>query len=147
MINAYNLSSRLDEHERLVKFLDTMAIMLGCAQSLDSHLPDATRPDVIRINTKSDILFIGDAKNTESPNSIFTQERLLNYVTWLSLFLSNSNNRKIVFAICHNKGENAHSWLKMLFSLFSRSGIYPSKYGVEEFDSSTYIEWIKAEGQ
>jgi len=146
MINTHNLSSRLNEHERLVDFLDTMAVMLGCAQTLNSQLPDTTRPDVIRLNTKSDILFIGDAKNTESPDSISTQERLSNYILWLSLFLSNNNKRKIVFAICHNKRENSHSWLKMSFSLFSRSGIYPSKYGVEEFDSSTYVEWIQARG-
>ncbi len=146
MINAHNLNSRLDEHERLVKFLDTMAVMLGCAQTLNSHFPDTTRPDVIRMSTKLNVLFVGDAKNTESPDSVSTQERLFNYVLWMSLFLSNNNKRKIVFAICHNKRENSHSWLKMLFSLFSRSGIYPSQYGVEEFDSSTYIEWIHAKG-
>jgi hypothetical protein len=72
--------SRFDEHERLVDFLDNMAVMLGCTQTLDSHLPDATRPDVIRLNTQANVLFIGDAKNTESPNSKFTQERLFNYI-------------------------------------------------------------------
>src|SRR5688500_10010333 len=126
-------NSRLEEHERLVDFLDTMAIMLGCTQTLDSHLPDATRPDVIRLNTQANFLFIGDAKNTESPHSRFTQERLFNYILWLSSFVTENSCRKVVFAIGHNKKENNDLWCNTLLSLFSRSFISTVKYGTEEF--------------
>lgn len=57
MADIFGVKAGFDEHERLVGFLDTMAIMLGCLQILNGQLPDATRPDVIRANTKSGFLF------------------------------------------------------------------------------------------
>jgi len=146
MIETSNSNVGFEEHERLVGFLDTMAIMLGCIQTLNSQLPDFTRPDVVRLNTQSNLLFIGDAKNTEKPDSSYTQERLYNYILWLPSFLWNNDERKVVFAICHNKRENIHPWSITLTSLLSRSNIALIKYGVEAFDSLTYIAWAQAKG-
>lgn len=143
MINNYGKST-FEEHERLVSFLDTMAVMLGCAQTLESQLPDTRRPDVIRFNVKNKILFIGDAKNTELPNSTHTRERLNNYVRWTSSFiLTNIIGKQVVFGICHNKSDNAYIWLSLLLDLFTTSNILPLKYGVEKFDRVTYIDWIQ----
>lgn len=61
-MHVNQVDPRLEEHERLVDFLDNLAIMLGCIQTLHGQLPDATRPDVIRLNTNKGILFVGDAK-------------------------------------------------------------------------------------
>lgn len=143
MADTFGVKTGFDEHERLVGFLDTMAVMLGCFQTLNGQLPDSTRPDVLRVNTKSGFLFIGDAKNTEIPSSINTQERLSKYILWILPFVSNDNNRKLMFAICHNKKENIFSWTNMLFKLFCQTGIVPFKSGVEEFDPNTYIEWLQ----
>jgi hypothetical protein len=145
MAETFGVKVGFEEHQRLVSFLDTLAIMLGCFQTLNSQLPDATRPDVVRANTGSGVLFLGDAKNTETPNCSFTKQRLMHYVIWLSFFMSANSSRKAVFAICHNKYENSYSWLDTLVELFSNSSLRTFKSGVEEFDAVTCITWIQVQ--
>lgn len=145
MADTFGVKAGFAEHERLVGFLDTMAIMLGCFQTLNGQLPDTTRPDVIRANTKSGFLFIGDAKNTEMPNCGSTRQRLMHYVLWLSFFMSANTSRKAVFAICHNRHKNSYSWLDTLVELFACSGLHTFKSGVEEFDAFTSITWIQVQ--
>ena len=54
-----------DIHESNVRFLDTLAILSGCKEHISSSLPDGKRPDVMRVNSKRRLLFIGEGKNTE----------------------------------------------------------------------------------
>lgn len=145
MADTFGVKVGFEEHERLVSFLDTMAIMLGCFQTLNGQLPDATRPDVIRANTKSGFLFIGDAKNTEMPSYDSTRQRLTHYALWLSFFMSANASRKAIFAICHNKHKNTYSWLDTLVELLACSGLRTFKSGVEEFDAFTCITWIQVQ--
>lgn len=146
MQQTRELSGCLLEHERLVAFLDTMAVMLGCAQTLESALPDATRPDVVRLDTRTDLLFIGDAKNTESPSSSLTRARLLGYMRWLSSFLLTDWRGTAVFALCHNRPEVAQGWLSILTMLSRQCRIQPLQIGVQHFDSKTCIVWMLARG-
>jgi hypothetical protein len=138
------ISPRLREHERLVEFMDNMAILLNCTQTLNGQFPDETRPDVVRLNTKKGLLFVGDAKNTESPRSSFTQERLLNYLVWQSSFLLGGYNRKAIFAICTNHPNNASIWINVINTLLNIAEINPARSGINNFDNDTCIIWAEA---
>jgi hypothetical protein len=137
------ISSCHIEHERLVSFLDDVAVLLGCIQTLNGELPDSTRPDVIRLNTNKQFFFLGDAKNTESPNSPNTQHRLQNYLVWLSSFIEGGENRKAVFAICSNKGEDSGLWITIIDRLLFTAKLRAERHGVEVFDPITYIIWFE----
>ena len=129
---AINPHSRFEVHDERARFLDTLAILLGCRENLGGTLPDGKRPDVIRVNSAQGVLFIGDAKNTESPNSRATQSRLLTYLFWLSAHLD-KEGRSGVFALCYGRKSDTGLWIKTILQLGRIAGISFFNYRVEEF--------------
>jgi len=83
-------------HERRRGWLDAIAILEGFTLGLPV-LPDGSIPDVLRVDPRRRWLFIGEAKDTESPRSAYTGARLHRYATWLA---ANGG----VFAVCHGGG-------------------------------------------
>lgn len=88
----------LHEHRR--HWLDAIAILEGFTLGLPV-LPDGSIPDVLRVDPRRRWLFVGEAKDTESPGSADTGARLHRYATWLA---PNGG----VFAICH--GGDIAAW-------------------------------------
>ena len=100
-INSYSY------HQSKVSFLETLSELIGCSQTFS--LGDGTIPDVIRINQNQDILFIGDAKESETPGNTTTQRKLNGYLEWLKVFCQRKSNYGI-FAICHKGGKDINGW-------------------------------------
>lgn len=104
------LKDRLELHDDKVRFLDSLAVLMGCKESLGGQLPYGERPDVLRTDRKQGVLFIGDGKNTESPKCIDTQLRLLRYLKWLSAHVSDKD-RIGMFSICFGRKADSEGWV------------------------------------
>src|SRR4051812_39280177 len=75
-------------HQQRVEVLEEMARIAGFdVETL--VFPDGTRPDVLRGCSESRRLFIGDAKDTESPGCTATRLRLTRYAAWSTSLASN----------------------------------------------------------
>ncbi len=89
-------------HDQKVTFLDTLAVLLGCTEGVGGEFPDGRRPDVLRIDADRGVLFIGDAKETESPGCQASLARLLSYLRWLPAQVVGRGGLGI-FAICFGR--------------------------------------------
>src|SRR5690348_931280 len=101
-------TSRLGEHQRRVDFLKTLAQLVGYSVSLPC-LPGGSIPDVLQYSPGNHGLFVGDAKNTETPFNQLTQVRLLRYLLSLSAYLRTSNSH-CVFAVCFGNYAQRAKW-------------------------------------
>lgn len=134
-------TGRLAEHDLRVRFLDTLAVLVGYKESLGGQLPDGLRPDVLRYDSRKGRLFVGDAKNTESPGCLETQVRLLRYLRWLYAH-SCSGERSGVFAICFGKSSDARGWVNTVSLLGREAGICFTEYEVERFTQGMLVAWF-----
>lgn len=132
---------RQAKHERRVEFLDTLAVLLGCEGTLGGTLPDGRRPDVLRIDPRRRVLFIGDAKHSETPGNRETQARLLRYLRWL---LSHVENGGLgVFAVCFGKDPDIGRWTDTLTVLSSEVGLEQTRRGTEWFEPGLTVVWAE----
>jgi len=110
------LNTQLARHDSLVAILDALAILSGVHEHLPFDcLPDLSRPDVVRLDRHRNILFIADAKNTETPGNRATQIRLRGYLSWLIAFLRGGGRG--VFALCFETEALVSSWIETVFML------------------------------
>ena len=130
-------------HELRREFLDSLAVLSGYAQELDGGLPDGRRPDVLRIDLKRQRLFIGDAKDSESPKDLNAGVRLLAYFRWLSTHVVARSGRGTV-AICFGNARHARGWIATLKTLAQEAGIAEVVTGVEKFSSDFFVVWCDA---
>jgi len=128
-------------HDSNVRFLDTLAILAGCKEHISSSLPDGRRPDVIRVNRKRRILFIGEGKNTESPGCLNTQERLWEYLRWFSAHLCSEGSLGII-AICFKNDLDDNGWIETITSLSRDMNLLCLDYGKETFGSGFNVVWF-----
>jgi hypothetical protein len=133
--------NRLNIHDSNVRFLDTLAILSGCKEHINTSLPDGRRPDVIRVNTKRRLLFIGEGKNTESPGCLNTQERLWVYLRWLSAHLYREDSVGIL-AICFKKEYDNNKWVETITSLSRDMNLLCFDYGTVKFGSGVNVVWF-----
>jgi hypothetical protein len=131
----------LAAHNHKVQFLDSLAILLGCMESIENELPDGRRPDIMRMDKKRGLLFIGDAKQTESPGCLTTQVRLLEYFRWLSAHVSREN-AVAIFAICFRKVPDTYGWARTVYTLAHEVGLIPLNRGVERFGPGLVVAWF-----
>ena len=150
MIHVHNVASyqrsakpedRLAVHEYRVQFLNTLAMLLGCKETFGTEFPDGKRPDVLRVDSKGGVLFIGDAKNTESPKCQATQARLLEYLSWLSAHVSR-DGRVGIFAICFGRDSDTQGWKETICSLAHQVSLVFSDHGVEKFEPEINVAWF-----
>lgn len=132
---------RFDIHDSNVRFLDALAILSGCREHINSSLPDGRRPDVMRVNRKRRLLFIGEGKNTESPGCLNTQERLWEYLRWLSAHLCCEDSVGIL-AICFKKESDDNRWIETINSLSRSINLLCLDYGKEMFGSGFNVVWF-----
>jgi len=128
-------------HEMKVGLLDTISMLIGCRESIANRLPDGKRPDVMRIDRRRGILFLGDGKNTETPGNLDTQVRLMEYIRWLSAHLG-FPKRIGIFTICFGRGSDAVGWVETISMLTNEAGIRFSDHGIERFAYNFNVVWF-----
>ena len=131
-------------HARRVGVLETIAILAGCTEgSLSSVpvLPDGRRPDVMGFTPTGHALFMGDAKDTETPGCLATQARLLAYLRWMEcqVVLRQGGG---TFALCCGQSPGATAWLRLLVQLSREAGLRPIVSGTEVFDDEDALAWV-----
>ncbi len=128
-------------HEERVDFINTIAILSGCTTGIGAVFPDGRRPDVLRVNLRDGILFVGDAKNTETPKSTKTQGRLLSYLLWLRSNVA-GGHRKGVFTLCYGRDKDTRGWIRVVIQLGRSIGLVFSDLGVLTFNQDTKLVWF-----
>lgn len=126
-------------HECLAGFLDALAVLAGCTESIGGQLPNGLRPDVIRIDSRRDVLFVGDAKNTESPNCKSTRFRLGQYIGWLAIQVRSRKGIGL-FAICHSHHADGEAWARTVSELAREEGINSDLIKSAVFDTSYSVQ-------
>ncbi len=133
------------DHKARATLLKSMAEMIGCTAHLEFTLPDGSRPDVVAAAIGRRILFLGEAKDTESPGCQPTQARLSNYLRWMAAHLYR-DEAIALFAICFGCTRHTSAWLTVIARLAAREGICPLRRGVTQFDRGLSAVWITAAG-
>ncbi len=131
---------QLATHEQRVAFLGTLADLMGCNEVFGGEFPDGRRPDVLRTDSRLSVLFVGDAKHTESPGNLETQIRLQTYMRWLAAFVERGAGIGI-FALCFGKEAHTYGWQSTISLLAREVGLEPSEQGVERFDHQLIVVW------
>lgn len=133
-------SARPKGHADRVEFLASLAMLFGCAQDAGHELPDGRRPDVTRLDSRSALLFIGEAKDTESPGNVETQVRLLSYLKWIKAYVDEPG-RLGVLAVCFGTAGHTLSWGDTLDFLSREVGLVATDSGSQRFDAHTRVVW------
>ena len=115
-------------HARRLDVLVELAVLAGFVERL-AQLPDGSIPDVLRVEPWSGAVFLGDAKDTETPGCAATRARLLGYAAWFSA-LPRRRLARSVMALCFGEPRHATEWGEALRDLFDRVGVVG--YAIEE---------------
>lgn len=138
-------AKRMAEHNVKAKFLDGLAILLGCKENLAVGFPDGGKPDVLRADIERSVLFVGDAKHTETPGCTATKVRLLHYFRWLAAHVG-GGNRLGIFALCFGAGSDRDHWRHAIREIASLVGLRISDSGYCQFASDLNIVWLVFDG-
>lgn len=128
-------------HATRVAFLDCLATLLGCTGSLAASLPDGLHPDVVRFDALHGLLFIGDAKHTESPGLHATRSRLVRYLRWVFTHIAQKEHAAI-FAICFGRQSDTILWIETIELLARDVEVEFTSKGVEHFASDIILAWF-----
>lgn len=101
-------------HETRVDLLFGLACLLGCV-SRQQLLAVGSIPDVVAVNVGDTVLFIGDAKYSETPNDINCQTRIYRYLRVAGERLRGST-KFAIFALCYGNAYHASGWREMIVS-------------------------------
>ena len=127
------------DHESRVEFLDALAVLMGCEGALGGELPDGRRPDVLRFDQGRRVLFVGDAKHSESPGNRETQARLHRYLKWMSSHVGSGGDG--IFAVCFGRESDTDAWVETLVMLTHEVGLVRAEGGVERFEQELTVAW------
>jgi hypothetical protein len=132
-------SSPSPEHEERVGFLRGLAELIGCDRCLNGkRFLGEERPDVLAVDRSSKILFLGDAKATETPGNIATLARLTSYLRALSF---TSDFDSVVVALCFGRSSEASAWNQNLKMVARESGITFRRSGHTQFQKGYVLVW------
>jgi hypothetical protein len=131
--------SALSLHDERSAFLRDLATLIGCRGQVDV-LPDGHRPDVLRYNIERGLLFVGDAKDTETPGCAATRERLRYYVSWVSAHVSSGGRGLVV--ICFGEVAHGAGWSSVLQALSQECGLHCIDQGVRVFGRDLLVAWV-----
>lgn len=111
-----------------------MAVLAGCTSVLPGALPDHRRPDVLRFDVSRRVVFVGEAKDTESATDTATVARLAAYMDW-ALVAARRGTARV--AVCHPAGAGT-DWLVTLRSL---SGLALGGATIA-IDDNAVVTWV-----
>ncbi len=132
-------SRSLVEHNNNAALLSDLAVLLGCSADLQGRFPDGQRPDVLRADFKNRILFLGDAKHTETPGCALTRFRLRSYFRWLSPIWG---AHICIAALCFTNARHRRGWMDRLVELGESSHLTPLTTGCASFGRKFNLVWI-----
>ena len=135
-----SLTSRVDHEERTLT-LSTLASLAGFNKRL-TRLPDGRIPDVLQIDLEGKALFIGDAKDTETPGNAETSVRLMAYLRWMKLHVSRKKNTLAVFALCVGNASHLSAWKNLLLYLCHEVGFGTVSIQERAFGHKRYALWF-----
>ena len=135
------IGGELTLHERRTRFLEIVADLIGCLEPIGGEFPDGRRPDVLRIHTERGVLFIGDAKHTETPGCHETRVRLAAYLQWLRAHVRRSAGPGI-FVLCFGVSGHTPAWIATILELGRQGGVAWEEHGVEIFASDLLLVWF-----
>jgi hypothetical protein len=124
-------------HDRRVRFLESLAGLLGCTGRL-AILPDGRRPDVLAVDTRQRLLFVGEGKHSETPNCRATQARLQHYLQWVAAHLCHES-ATAVCAVCFGREGDARPWLDVLAMLASEVQVTFVRKGFARFEPGLLV--------
>lgn len=127
-------------HARRVAFLATLANLAGCHHALRHGLPDGV-PDVLQVDLRRRVLFLGDAKDTETAGTCATVVRLTRYFRWVLAHVA--AGRPVVLALC--VGRRPETWAATLRGLAHEAGLQTLEVGTATFGRATYVVWVRLE--
>jgi hypothetical protein len=127
------------EHERRRELLMSLAILAGCTHRLPAF-PDGLMPDVLRIRVGNDLLFVGDAKATETAGCAATAARLGAYFEWVRVHAA--TGRAAVVALCHSCSAGT-SWRPLMLRLSQSRGLWVAQLGVTQLTESDAVTWAR----
>lgn len=130
-------------HDERAEFLACLATMLGCWEEVGGELPDGRRPDVLRVDSRRNVLFVGDAKHTEGPSCSATLGRLQEYLRWASVHVRRRDGIA-VFAVCFGRSQDETGWVHAGTALGREVGIEFEDHGVECFGLDLFVAWFVA---
>jgi hypothetical protein len=133
--------TKFSDHDKKVRFLNELAILLGCTRNLSGRFPDGRRPDILRADIQRYILFIGDAKQTETPGCSMTKMRLANYCRWLAANVD-GGKRLGILVVCFARLSDRHGWNKTISNLLMCAGISKCDSGFSSFDENLNVVWV-----
>jgi len=137
--NTASGSRLCSKHEELRAILEALATLSGYSRDLGGCFPDGSRPDVIRIDPLCGSVFVGDAKDTESPGCSASYSRLATYLRWL-LRLKRGLKHSML-AICANTSARS-GWETTLYRLAHENGLAHFSVRVAELDDFTVVTWL-----
>jgi len=133
-------------HKERVRFLEGLAVLVGCREQVGQELPDGKRPDVMRADSLGGWLFFGEAKSTESPGNCFTQARLESYLRWVRIHLM-QDGHAAVFALCCDSGRETDRWGSTVVLLAKEVGVAPTHQGRQDFGCGLAVVWALFESR
>lgn len=126
-------------HEDRANFLDNLAVLAGCTEKIGHELPDGLRPDVMRIDRSRNTVFIGEAKNTESPGCNATKSRLRHYIRWLAVQTKRRRGMAL-FGICHARLTDGLGWINTILHLARQEGLILVSQKTDVFGPSFCVQ-------
>ena len=115
-------------HEDRRRSLDAVAVLSGHTEWWPSF-PDGLLPDVLRYDPRTDHLFVGDAKATETPGCTATMTRLLAYARWVRAHVSR-RARSGTLAVAYGKADQTNGWMRLLTEIALELDLTPSAHAV-----------------
>lgn len=110
-----------EDHRRRADLLRTLGLLCGFEGSLQA-LPDGRIPDVLLTDRTRRLLFIGEAKATESPRDVDCYLRLRRYLLWADAFASLGDSAVLV-ALAVANDRSVSTWRRTLLDLLEEVGL------------------------
>jgi len=126
-----------EAHEERASLLEALALLCGCPAGFRGF-PDGTEPDVLQGGGSR--LFVGDAKETETPGGRETRVRLDGYFGWVRAHLS-AHGGQVLFALCFGVERQGLAWRRLLLYLAFRRHLRVVAAGLDPF-SPDYVAWV-----
>lgn len=136
------MSRPSEAHEVRVDLLRTVASLAGYPRGLPLGLHVV--PDVVRFDSTRRRVFVGDAKETESPGNLLTARRLRAYAGALRPLLAAGWDA--VFVVCHGTLYRADPWCAVLTEAVRTAGLVPSFAGSNVIDRDAVLAWVSLFG-
>lgn len=129
------------KHEARRDLLEAIAILAGYTLQVPAGLLGGREPDVVRFHPRHRSLFIGEAKDTESPLTTSSRIRLLVYMRWFAAEVTR-NGSDGLFMLCVGSGMQAQQWCIGLSSLACEVGLGRVEVIVEYFGGGSSCVWF-----